>query len=101
MNEVIDKIEFEWDCVKADSNKVKHAVTFAEAKTVFFDEDARVIFDPDHSTDEDRFILLGLSSISRVLVVCHCYKQENGSVRIISARKATKKESSQYRGNCR
>jgi len=89
-------IKFEWDKQKALSNETKHAVSFNEAKTVFFDEHAKVIHDPEHSDNEERFIILGFSSSARALVVCHCYKENNGLIRIISARKASKRESKQY-----
>jgi hypothetical protein len=90
-------IEFDWDKRKALSNKKKHGVSFDEARTVFLDESARVIHDPGHSEEEeDRFVILGLSAVSRVLVVCHCYREPDSVIRIISARKATKKESKQY-----
>ena len=85
-------IKIQWDPDKASSNLSKHGVTFDEARTVFFDPLARLIHDPEHSDDEDRFILLGLSNIARLLVVCHCYRENEESIRIISARKATKKE---------
>lgn len=91
-------IRFEWDEKKSLSNKKKHGVLFSEAKTVFYDENAKVIHDPEHSDDEDRFIILGVSSVVRMLVVCHCYREKDSIIRIISARKATKKEASQYRG---
>ncbi len=91
-------IEFEWDANKASSNKKKHGISFEEAKSVFFDENAIVIHDPEHSEDEERFVILGLSTITRLLVVCHCYRKEESMIRIISARKATKKESMQYYG---
>ena len=71
---------------------------FEEAKTVFYDPNAKVIYDPDHSKDEDRFIILGFSNLLRVLVVCHCYKEDGNTIRIISARKATPKERNQYGG---
>lgn len=74
----------------------KHGVSFEEAKSVFSDEQAKLIDDPDHSEEEDRFILLGLSGLLRVLVVCHCYREEGNVIRIISARKATAKESKSY-----
>jgi len=90
-------ITFEWDEAKSRANKRKHGISFEEAQTVFFDENAHMIEDPDHSEDEDRFILLGLSSQLRVLVVCHCYRASDKVIRIISARKATKKEVSFYR----
>lgn len=91
-------IKFEWDVAKATSNKKKHKISFDEAKTVFFDEKAIVIHDPEHSEDEERFVILGISAIARILVVCHCFRQKESAIRIISARKATKKESIQYHG---
>jgi hypothetical protein len=89
-------LRFEWDDRKASANEKKHGVSFEEARTVFFDERARLIDDPDHSEDEERFILLGLSSTLRLLVVCHCYRSEGNVIRIISARKATARESKSY-----
>lgn len=89
-------LRFEWDEPKATSNVEKHGVSFEEAKTVFYDERARLITDPDHSEDEDRFILLGYSSSLRLLVVCHCYRTEDSVIRIISARKATRHEAAAY-----
>jgi len=90
-------ISFEWDEKKSKANLKKHKVSFDEAQTVFFDSDARMIFDPDHSSSEDRFILLGMSALLRVLVVCHCCRENDGTViRIISARKANRKEQKQY-----
>ncbi|GAB7499045.1 MULTISPECIES: BrnT family toxin [Bilophila] len=89
-------MRFEWDAEKASINQKKHGVTFEEAQTVFGDYDALRIFDPDHSEDEDRFILLGMSAVLRILVVCHCYRENDEKIRIISARKATKKESAAY-----
>jgi uncharacterized DUF497 family protein len=93
----MSKLQFIWDEGKARANERKHGVTFDEAKTVFYDDDAELIGDPDHSSDEDRFVMLGMSMRARMLIVCHCYRQDNGIIRIISARKATKKEQSQYR----
>ena len=93
----MDTIRFEWDENKAATNQQKHGITFQEAATVFQDEDALQIFDPDHSEAEDRFILLGMSSILRILVVCHCYRANDDVIRIISARKATRNESSTYK----
>ena len=87
---------FEWDKRKSSENKRKHGVTFEEAKSAFLDENARVIPDPEHSVDEDRFVLLGLSVQLRVLVVVHCYRQEANVIRIISARKADRSERRQY-----
>ena len=89
-------ISFVWDPKKNLINQTKHDIDFDEAKTVFFDEYARVIFDPSHSTEEDRFIILGLSSKLRLLVVCHCYRESDSIIRLISARKATKKEETSY-----
>ena len=91
-------IQFEWDVSKASINQKKHGISFDEAKTVFYDENAVIINDPEHSDDEERFVLLGISSISRVLVVIHCYRKKDKVIRIISARKATNKETAQYRG---
>ena len=89
-------MRFTWDGNKAAINLKKHGVSFEEAQTVFDDEEALRIFDPDHSEDEDRFILLGLSERLRLLIVCHCYREDDEAIRIISARKATGKESSAY-----
>ncbi len=91
------EIKFDWDKNKATKNLVKHKVSFEEAQSVFDDDNARLIFDPDHSEDEDRFILLGLSYSLKVLVVVHCYKDEENIIRLISARKATKKEAINYK----
>ena len=93
----MSRIKFEWDKRKATINKNKHGVTFDEAKSVFYDDHARLIHDPDHSSLEERFILLGISSASKLLIVCHCYRENENTIRIISARKATKKEYKQYR----
>lgn len=84
-------LRFEWDPRKAASNAQKHGVSFEEARSVFADERAKLIDDPDHSEDEDRFILMGLSGSLRVLIVCHCYREEGNVVRIVSARKADRK----------
>jgi len=94
----MDGLKFEWDRRKETANRKKHGVSFAEARTVFFDENARVIADPDHSDEEERFILLGLSSQLRLLVVCHCYREDQGTIRIISARKANRSEQQVYEG---
>ncbi|TLU85667.1 MAG: BrnT family toxin [Chlorobium sp.] len=91
-------IEFQWDENKAKINSEKHGVTFQEAKTVFYDEFADQFFDQENSDDEDRFLLLGRSIHSRVLMVCHCYREFDEVIRIISARKATKSETKFYRG---
>jgi len=93
----MDFVSFKWNEKKSKTNFNKHKVTFDEAQTAFFDSNARIIFDPDHSKDEDRFVLLGLSSVLRLLVVCHCCRENNGKIiRIISARKANKQEQKQY-----
>jgi len=89
-------ISFVWDGIKAESNLKKHKISFKEAQTVFSDPNARMIFDPEHSGDELRFILLGISSGLRLLVVCHCYIEDDIVIRIISARKANKNEQKQY-----
>lgn len=90
------EINFEWDEKKNNSNKAKHGISFDEAASVFEDERAIVIPDPDHSEIEERFIILGLSVKLNMLVVCHCYRNNEQTIRIISARKATKKECSYY-----
>ena len=90
------ELRFEWDPRKNTANQRKHGVSFEEAATVFSDDQALLIDDPDHSDDEDRFILLGMSAALRALVVCHCYRESQDTIRIISARKATRKERSTY-----
>lgn len=92
----MDELKFEWDENKNSINKAKHNVSFEEAKTVFYDEFALIIDDPEHSVEEDRFIILGFSAQAKLLVVCHCYRQADMVIRIISARKATKNESKFY-----
>ncbi len=91
----MEEIRFEWDPAKDSLNQKKHGISFSEAQTVFTDQFARLIADPDHSDDEERFILLGTSIDSKLLVVCHCIKSEE-SIRIISARKAEKPERKIY-----
>jgi len=88
----VKRIRFEWDARKAATNLRKHGVSFEEARSVFLDEDALLRSDEDHSEDEDRFLLLGLSGRLRTLVVCHCYRQEDEVIRLISARKASSDE---------
>jgi uncharacterized DUF497 family protein len=85
-------LRFDWNERKNKSNRTKHGVWFEEAQSVFEDPRGRLFFDPEHSEVEDRFILLGVSSAARTLVVVHCYRESDSLVRIISARKATKKE---------
>ena len=92
-------ISFEWDEVKQRTNVNKHRVSFSEAQSVFYDPHARLINDPDHSAKEERFILLGMSSRFRLLVVCHSYRDGESCIRIISARRATRFESRSYRRN--
>ncbi|MFZ6799228.1 BrnT family toxin [Undibacterium sp. Di24W] len=93
----MNDLSFEWDKSKATINFKKHGVSFEEAKSAFSDERAKLIADPDHSEDEDRFILLGYSSSMRLLVVCHCYRTDESIIRIISARKASRHEAASYR----
>src|SRR5687768_2387960 len=93
---VVPEILFEWDPSKARANQRKHGVSFEEAQTAFADERGLIIHDPDHSDLEDRFVLLGLSSTLRALVVCHCYRSGDRVIRIISARKANRLERIQY-----
>jgi len=89
-------LRFEWDVRKNSQNKRKHGVSFEEALTASFDDHALLIEDPDHSEHEERFIVVGLSSALRTLVVCHCYRQQRDVVRIISARRADRQEREQY-----
>jgi uncharacterized protein len=91
-------MRFEWDPAKAASNAKKHKVTFEVAKTVFYDDFAVQFFDEEHSSDEDRFLLLGMSSDGRLLLVCHCERVDGDVIRIISARKATANEAQYYQG---
>ena len=92
----MSEIIFEWDENKNVINKKKHGVSFEEAKTVFYDVEALLIDDPEHSQEEERFIILGFSSLANLLVVCHCYRESESVIRIISARKATQNEAKQY-----
>ena len=92
-------IKFEWDAAKAASNARKHGISFEEAKSVFYDEFAIQFYDSENSElEEDRFLMLGLSSESRILLVCHCERDSGNTIRIISARKATRKERRFYEG---
>jgi uncharacterized DUF497 family protein len=91
-------MRFEWDPAKAASNAKKHKVTFELAKSVFYDDFAVQFFDEEHSSDEVRFLLLGMSSDARLLLVCHCEMEEANVIRILSARKATQSEAQYYRG---
>ena len=92
----MDELRFEWDENKNRINRKKHQISFEEAKTVFYDDDALLIDDPDHSEEEERFILLGFSHRANMLVVCHCYRHSDSFIRIISARKATRNEERAY-----
>lgn len=89
-------ISFEWDDNKVAINEAKHHITFSEASTVFADENAILFDDPNHSQEEERFMMLGLSDHAKMLIVCHCYRCMDDVIRIISARKATKNETTQY-----
>ena len=86
----MEMIRFEWDKNKNEINKKKHKISFEEAQTVFYDSEALLINDPEHSLEEERFIILGFSEKANLLVVCHCYRESESVIRIISARKATK-----------
>ena len=92
----MDELSFEWDPKKDEANREKHGVAFDEAKTAFLDDFARVIPDLEHSEDERRFILLGMSIKLHILVVCHCYREDERVIRIFSARKADPTERAQY-----
>jgi uncharacterized DUF497 family protein len=92
----VGNIEFAWDRRKARSNLIKHGVSFDEAQTVFLDDSARLIDDPDHSEDEARFLLVGQSLEARCLVVSHCYRHSDSVIRLISARLATRLEEAMY-----
>lgn len=91
-------IKFDWDPVKAESNKKKHGVSFEEAQSVFYDEFAVQFFDEENSESEDRFLMLGVSDAAHLLIVCHCERDQGNIIRIISARKATKNERKYYSG---
>ena len=93
----MSNFRFSWDPKKNRTNLTKHGVSFEEARSAFLDENAKVYFDPDHSENEDRFILLGISFQLRVLVVCHFFRESETLVRIISARKANRREQKDYR----
>jgi uncharacterized DUF497 family protein len=92
----MENLKFEWNQNKEKENIKKHSVSFEEARTAFYDTNAFQFFDPDHSKNEDRFILLGLSFKPRILIVCHCYREDESTIRLISARKADKKEEKEY-----
>jgi len=92
----MNQLDFEWDKKKDKANIKKHGISFEEARTAFYDESAIQFFDPEHSEDEDRFLLLGSSFNLKTLVVCHCFREEETIIRIISARKADKDEEQYY-----
>jgi hypothetical protein len=96
LNTRTSELFFEWDPKKAASNVAKHGVTFEEAKSVFYDTEALIIPDPDHSAVEERFVMMGQSSLTAVLVLVHCYRAEASSIRIMSARQAGTKEQQHY-----
>jgi len=89
-------LNFDWDEKKNQSNIQKHKVSFEDAKSAFYDDNAKLISDPDHSDDEDRFILMGMNRNLKLLVVVHVYRDNENTIRIISARKATKRETKFY-----
>ncbi|MCC5851109.1 MAG: BrnT family toxin [Verrucomicrobia bacterium] len=95
----MNELHFAWDPSKNETNRQKHGVRFEEAQTVFFDDAAMEFFDSDHSDDEDRFLLLGQSFKLRTLMVCHCFRETDQVIRLISARKATAKERKTYQRN--
>jgi uncharacterized DUF497 family protein len=92
----MNALRIEWDENKNRANRHKHGISFEEAETVFADDHALLIADPEHSVNEDRFILLGMSSSLRIMVVCHCYRVQDDVIRIITARKATREEQDGY-----
>jgi uncharacterized DUF497 family protein len=89
-------IKFDWNAVKAAANIKKHGVSFEEAKSVFFDDFAVQFFDQENSETEERFLMLGMSNETKLLIVCHCERDDGNAIRVISARKATKNESKHY-----
>ena len=91
-------VKFEWNSSNAASNERKHGVTFEEAESVFYDDFAIQFFDDENSELEDRFLILGHSNQSRILLICHCEKESGNLIRIISARKATVNERKLYNG---
>lgn len=99
-NVVMSKMNFQWDSFKAESNQKKHGVSFEEAISVFYDDFARLIPDPDGSIGEERFIILGKSNTPTLLVVCHCYRDDDNIIRVISARRADKRERNLYERYC-
>ena len=92
----VANLRFDWDARKNAANKRNHGVSFEEARTAFYDDRALLIKDPDEDDEEDRFVLLGISAALRMLVVCHCYREKDSLIRMISARKANRKEREDY-----
>jgi uncharacterized DUF497 family protein len=92
----MNQLRFEWDKEKERINIRKHGISFEEARMVFYDEKAIQFFDPDHSEDEDRFLLLGISFKLRILIVCHCFRESETVIRLFSARKADREEEQEY-----
>ena len=94
----MNNLKFTWDTIKAKNNQRKHGVSFEEATTVFYDDFALEFYDESHSQlDEDRYLMLGISAKTRLLLVCHCFREDESTIRIISARKATKNEAKYYK----
>jgi uncharacterized DUF497 family protein len=94
----MDALKFQWDDTKAAENLIKHGISFEEAETVFYDPFAIEFYDDENSELEDRFLLLGISSNLNLLMICHCFRESDSIIRIISARKATKNEAKYYTG---
>jgi len=94
----MNSLSFEWDEDKNQGNQKKHGISFEEAETVFYDDNAVQFWDDNHSKMEDRFLMLGRSSKMRILLIVHCFREKESIIRIISARKATPKEIQEYRG---
>ncbi len=94
----MNRLRFDLDNEKNKLNQKKHGISFEEAKSVFYDDQAIQFWDDNHSNLEERFLLLGRSSKMRILLIVHCYREQESVIRIISARKATKNERKQYRG---
>lgn len=92
----MNELRFEWNEAKNRINLAKHGISFKEASTVFYDENAILFDDPAHSTEEDRFLIIGVSHQARTCIVSHCYRVQDSIIRIISARKATKREIEAY-----
>lgn len=92
-------ILFEWDETKNEKNQKKHGVAFEDAKTVFYDDHAILFDDPEHSVDEERFLIIGLAENNGICIISHCYRESADIIRIISARRATKKEKATYQEN--